>query len=44
VEKFRKLKKVKRQRKHGFLQRAKTHGGRKVLKKRRAVKRKKLTV
>ncbi len=44
MEKYRKLKKVKRKRKHGFLQRAKTHGGQKVLKKRRAVKRNKLTV
>ena len=44
MEKFRKIKKLKRKRKHGFLERSKTHGGKKVLKKRRANKRAKLTV
>ncbi len=44
MEKLRKLKKLKRKRKHGFLSRKKTNGGKKVLKKRIAKKRKKLTV
>jgi len=37
-------KKGKRLKKHGFLTRMKSHGGRKVLKRRRITKRKKLTV
>jgi len=44
MEKSIKLKKIKRQRKHGFLKRSKTHGGRKVLGKRRAAGRESLTV
>lgn len=44
MEKFRKLKKVKRKRKHGFLVKSKTHSGKKTLKKRRAKGREKLSV
>ncbi|MCL5970896.1 MAG: 50S ribosomal protein L34 [Patescibacteria group bacterium] len=44
MEKFRKLKKLKRKGKHGFLQRTKSSGGKKVLKRRRLKRRKKLTV
>jgi large subunit ribosomal protein L34 len=35
MEKMIKLKKVKRKRKHGFLVRMKSHGGKKLLKRRR---------
>lgn len=41
---FTTLKKVKRSRKHGFLARAASHGGQKVLKRRRAEGRKQITV
>lgn len=44
MEKFRKLKKTKRKRKHGFLSRMETHGGQKVLKRRREKKRNKLAL
>lgn len=44
VEKKIKLKKLKRKRKHGFLTRKKTHGGRKVIKKRTKKGRKRITI
>lgn len=44
MEKSIKLKKIKRKRKHGFFERSRSHGGQKVLKNRRAKKRKTLTV
>jgi large subunit ribosomal protein L34 len=44
VEKLIKIKKLKRNRKHGFLSRMDTHGGQKVIKRRRQTGRKKLTV
>lgn len=45
MEKIRlKIKKVKRKRKHGFMARMETHGGRKVLARRREKKRHKLAL
>jgi large subunit ribosomal protein L34 len=44
VEKFITLKKVKRKRKHGFLVRMRTHGGQKVIKKRRSKGRANLSI
>ena len=44
MEKFITLKKVKRQRKHGFLTRMSTNGGQKVIKRRRQQNRKKVSL
>ncbi|MBI3985269.1 MAG: 50S ribosomal protein L34 [Candidatus Levybacteria bacterium] len=44
MEKLRKLKKIKRQRKHGFLHRTKSANGKKTLKKRRVKGRSRLTI
>jgi len=44
MAKLLKLKKLKRARKHGFLKRSKSHGGRKVMGKRRLKRRVKLSV
>ncbi|MCL4417372.1 MAG: 50S ribosomal protein L34 [Actinobacteria bacterium] len=44
MEKMIKLKKLKRKRKHGFRERMKSHGGTKVVKRRRDKKRKRLAI
>ncbi|CAN5187959.1 hypothetical protein BH09PAT1_BH09PAT1_7060 [soil metagenome] len=44
MEKFITMKKVKRQRKHGFLAKMKSHGGRKLLERRREKGRHNLTI
>lgn len=44
MEKFVTLKKVKRKRKHGFLVRMRTHGGRKTVTRRRGKGRSKLSI
>lgn len=44
MEKLRTMKKGKRARKHGFFKRADSHGGSKVLKRRRLKKRENLTI
>lgn len=44
MERLTKIKKVKRKRKHGFLAMMRTHGGRKVIKRRKEQGRARLTV
>jgi ribosomal protein L34 len=44
MEKFRKLKKLKRARKHGFLKRSESRSGRQVIARRRQAGRKRITV
>jgi len=44
MEKTIKLKKLKRKRKHGFLERSRYHSGKKVIKRRRQKGRKRITV
>jgi len=44
MEKMIKMKKVKRQRKHGFLIRMASHDGQKVIQRRRAKKRSRLSI
>jgi len=44
MEKFIKLKKGKRAKKHGFLVRSKTAGGKRILKRRAQKKRRRLTI
>jgi ribosomal protein L34 len=44
MEKLVKLKKLKRKRKHGFFSRLHSHGGRKVISRRREKKRKRIAV
>lgn len=44
MEKFRKMKKGKRAKKHGFLKRTSSHSGKKVIKRRKLKKRGSLTV
>jgi len=44
MEKFIKLKKIKRKRKHGFLSKMSTHSGQKVLRRRMKKRRKNLTI